>query len=108
MKQTIRLNESQFNNLVENIVKESVKKVLNEGDGVIDTLKGAWNGAIEGGKMGKRASFQRQEDLAKAEFYVKKAYRELLKAQVNDEHVRKALGALGLCMDKLLHDDFEL
>ena len=29
-KQTIRLNESQFNNLVEKVVKESVKQMLNE------------------------------------------------------------------------------
>lgn len=29
-KQTIRLNESQFNNLVTKVVKESVKKVLKE------------------------------------------------------------------------------
>lgn len=30
MKQTIRLNENQFNNLVKNVVNELVKKVLNE------------------------------------------------------------------------------
>lgn len=29
-RQTIRLNESQFNSLVEKIVKESVKRILNE------------------------------------------------------------------------------
>lgn len=42
MKQTIRLNESQFNNFVKKVVKESVKRVLNEQYGVDfdDTL--AW------------------------------------------------------------------
>ena len=29
-KQTIRLNENQFNNLLKKVVKESVRKVLNE------------------------------------------------------------------------------
>ena len=32
MKQTIRLNESQFNSLVNKVVKESVKKVINENE----------------------------------------------------------------------------
>lgn len=40
-KQTIRLNESQFNNLVKKIVKESVNKILNEVD--YSTMpKGDW------------------------------------------------------------------
>lgn len=42
MKQTIKINENQFNNIITKIVKESVKRLLKESDNEYDYDSNYW------------------------------------------------------------------
>ena len=91
MKQEIRINENQLHD----IIKESMNDVLNEyaNNGVIDAIKGAWQGAKRGkSDLDNEDYIRRQQHNGATKVFklVQEGYLALRNAQGNDEYLKKA------------------